>query len=111
MPPSPQASRRALSAQARPPFLFQHAHDLSRYHLGPSTVGVVDRDEIEWPKRTRRASLETFTKRAQRAAQSIGRAVTAIEEKADGTRVARFGTPAEQDEITITTVPDCSEWH
>src|SRR5215813_12057942 len=46
--------------------------------------------KVEAPtsKRKRRSSLETFTAQAQRAAQRIGLAVRAIEEKADGARTS-----------------------
>lgn len=51
--------------------------------------------EASTSKRKRRASLEAFIARAQRAAQLIGLALRAVEEKADGSRVAHFGTPLE----------------
>ena len=63
-------------------------------------------------QRKRRPSLATFIARAQRAAQRIGLAVKAVEEKPDGARVAHFGTPAtDNTNDTNNDAPDRSEWH
>ena len=67
----------------------------TQWQRSPCNDNRATQVETPTPTRKRRASLETFIAQAQRAAQRIGFAVRAIEEKADGARIAHFGTPTD----------------